>query len=169
MSSKLAQIRKVLKNNPSVIIFAVQENNNLLKTDPRRFHYGVHFYVAPKIPLYTVDELQAFMLSLVPEITASYTDNFSELSEDFLEFGSLQFNENNGTETVRREFTFVDESIVSDSRFVGGKIVVEETNEVWWCTFVNVFPNIEIASEVLSGQFSGGILHTELLKYQNAP
>ena len=64
--SKLSVVRKSLKENQEVIIVQVITHNYLPGMDERLSH-TVDFWVAPRNGLYTVDELQAFMMRLVPE------------------------------------------------------------------------------------------------------
>lgn len=91
--SKLRTVREWLETNPEVIIAKVLENNYL----PGRkncFSHTVDFWVAPKNGLYTAEELQGFMMGLVPDgLQPTHKNDFRQYWEDGdLNFGRLYFN-----------------------------------------------------------------------------
>lgn len=163
--SKLTQVRKALQENPTITIVGAPEISYL----PDRNGFWSHtidFHVAPKKGgLYTVEELQALMMSLIPGLEPTSKQDFREWSRE-MDFGRLYFDEDIGMEAVRREITLTDEDMFSSSGFVDGKLVIEYTEKVRRRTWVGLFPNTQIAAAALKGKNKYLISKSEFAKYR---
>jgi hypothetical protein len=115
--------------------------------------------------VYTAKELQALMMSLVPELEPTSKDNFREWDSE-MEFGKLYFDEDIGTEAVRHEIVLTDEDMFSSSGFIDGKQIIELTEKVQRRTWVRLFPNAQIAVAALEGENECRIPKNELVKYR---
>lgn len=161
--NKLAQIRKALQENPHITIVGVLEKNHLPHMVSGWSH-TVDFYVAPKIGgIYTAKELQTLMMSLVPRLEPTCKDSFCDFSHE-MSFGKLYFDENIGTKAVRHEIVLTDENVFSSKGFVDGKKIIEFTEKIQRRTWVNLFPNVQIATAALKGENKYGISMSELKK-----
>lgn len=151
--SKLTQVRKVLQENLNVVIVGALERNYL----PDRsglWSRTVDFHVAPKTGgVYTAEELQTLMISLVPELEPTYKDDFHKWSR-VMQFGKLYFDEDIGAEVIRREITLTDEDMFLFDGFVDGRRVIECTEKVRQRTRVRLFPNARIAAAALEGEYA---------------
>lgn len=147
--SKLAQVRKALEGNPNISIVGAPERNYL----PDRsgfFSHTVDFHVAPKSGIYTAEELQALMMSLVPGLGPTCKDDFREW-DDGMEFGKLYFDEQIGTEDISRTINLTVDDAAAEG-FVDGQQIVEKTLPVERRTWVRLFPDAQIASAALKGE-----------------
>ena len=163
--SKLTHVREALQDNQTIAIVGAPEQNYLLGKDSYWGH-TVDFHVAPKTGgVYTAKELQALMMSLVPGLEPTLKDDFQEWDRE-IEFGTLYFDENIGTETVRREIVLSDEDMFSSGGFVDGKRIIERTEKVQRRTWVRLFPNVQIAAAALEGENEFLISKSELSKYR---
>ncbi len=147
--SKLNQVRKALQDNQNIVILGAPEHNYL----PTRAGYWSHtvdFFIAPKSGIYTAKELQSFITSLTPGLEPTTIDNFYE-SEQELRFGVLYFDEDIGTESIRREVVLTDQDMFASSGFVSGKRIIEHVEKVQRRTWVRLFPNANVAATVLRG------------------
>lgn len=161
--SKLIQVRKALGENPNITIVGAPERNSLPDRDGHWSH-TIDFYVAPNGGIYNAEELQAFMMSLVPGLEPSCKDDFHEWDHE-LEFGKLYFDEDIGTEVIRREITLTDEEMFASDGFVDGKQVIEYTRKVQRRTWVRLFPNPQVAiATLMSGNVVYRISKSELAK-----
>ena len=163
--SKLTQVRTALEDNPGIAIVGAPECNHL----PNRVSYWSHtvdFHVAPKTGgVYTAGELQALMMSLVPELEPNQKDDFWE-SDLAMQLGKLYFDEEIGTEVVRREIVLSDEDMFSSPGFVDGKCTIQRTERVQRRTWVRLFPNIQIATAALEGADGLSISKSRLSRYR---
>ena len=138
--SKLSIVRQALETNPEVIIVDSQERNYL----PDRSGFFCHtmdYWVAPKDGLYTAEELQDFMMSLVPEgLQPTCKDDFRQYDKNSdLEFGKLYFDEKVGEERkiTKRILTLTDEELFNVAGFVNGEqtidndVIQEYTRRTW--------------------------------------
>ena len=166
MMTKLTQVQKVLQENLDITIVDRSEKNYL----PGRCGYFSHtmdFYVAPKTDgVYTAENLQTLMMSLVPGLNPTSKDDFHEERNGHMNFGKLYFDEEFGTEAVRREITLTDEDMFASDGFVNGKRVIEHTDRVRRRTWVRLFPNVQIATDALKGKNEFGIPKSELEEHQ---
>lgn len=163
--SKLTHVRKALQDNTNITIVGAPERNYLPGRDGYWSH-TVDFHVAPKTGgVYTAKELQALMLSLAPELEPTCKDDFHELDRE-IEFGKLYFDEDIGTEAVRREIVLTDKDMFPSDGFVDGKRIIERTEKVQRRTWVRLFPNAQIATAALKGENKYSIPKSELTKYR---
>lgn len=161
--SKLTIVRQALETNPDVTIVNVDEKNYL----PERqgsFSHIVDFCVVPKCGLYRADELQAFMIGLVPNLEPTVKNDFYRYSDiqDFgkyaynLVFGELYFDEMIGEERIdtKRILTLTDEELLNVSGFVDGKRTIDVTEKLLLLrrTLVRPYPNEAIARDILDGK-----------------
>lgn len=156
--SKLTIVRQALETNPEVVIVNADVRNYL----PDRngfFCHTVSYWVAPKNGLYTADELQTFMMGLVPDLTPTQKDAFRQYDKNGdLQFGKLYFDEKVGEErrTTKRILTLTDEELLNVAGFVDGKQTIDEdvtekyTRRTWVCPF----PNEAFARDVLKGKLA---------------
>ncbi len=147
--SKLASLRQALQENPNIVIVDTKEKNYL----PNRFGYWsqtVNFFVAPKFGLYTQKELQTLLVSLTPNLKPTDRDNFFELGH-IIEFGKLYFDEVIGVETARHKIVITDKELPLSEEFVNGKLVTDRQQQLWRRSWVQLFPNIQIAMEARKG------------------
>src|SRR3989338_6900137 len=126
--SKLTHVRKALQDNPNITIVGALERNYL----PGRSGYWSHtvdFHVASKTGgVYTAEELQALMMSLVPGLEPTDKDNLREWDRE-MEFVRLYFDEDIATEAVRHEIVLTDAGMFSSGGFVDGKRIIERTEK----------------------------------------
>jgi hypothetical protein len=156
--SKLSQVKKALQNNPDITIVATKEINHLPDKDGF-FSHTVDFYVAPKNgTVSTAEELQALMMSLVPEIKPSSIDKFRDLS-DSIELGKLYFDECIGIKNVKIVLT--DEDMFNVGSFVDGKL--DRTEKIERRVWVRLYPNIQIASLAERGECKWAIGKNKIL------
>lgn len=167
--SKLTIVRQSLETNPEVVIAKVFENNYL----PRRNGYWSHtmdFCVAPKNGLYTAEELQEFMMSLVPKgLQPTCRDDFRQYDENSdLSLGKLYFDEDIGQEKVTRICTLTDEELLNVSGFVNGQRTIEESRPYQRRTWVSPFPSKALVYDLLEGKLSSeySVRPEELRRYQ---
>lgn len=142
------EIKESLKSNPDVVI--VQHYSALGSTwyFPNNMQAEQHsqFVVAPKNGLYTVEELQKFMIDLLPdleptEVERFYIDNRHIKS---MILGSLCFTEEIGKEITQTKFVVSNKELAE----IKGHRNREETREkvIVDATFVYVYPNKEFAT-----------------------
>ena len=150
--SKLTIVRQVLETNPEVVIVNTDERNHL--PDRLGFCHTVDYRIAPKNGLYTADELQEFMVSLVPEgLEPTMKDDFYQHGKGgLLNFGKLYFDEKIGEERITRICTLTDEELLNVSGFVDGRRTIEETHPYTRRTWVRPFPNERFIRDVLNGE-----------------
>jgi hypothetical protein len=168
--SKLSIVRQALETNPEVIIVSSEEINYL----PDRngfFCHTMDYWVAPKNGLYTAEELQAFMMRLVPNLEPTCKDDFLQYEKSGnLELGKLYFDEDVGQEKVTRVCTLTDEQLLNVSGFVKGQRTIEETRSYERRTWVRPFPNEAFARDVLDGKLENseyGARQSDLKRYQS--
>lgn len=162
--SKLTHVQKTLQGNPNITIVGAPERNYLPNVDGY-WSQTADFYVAPKTGgVYTAKELQSFMMSLVPGLAPTCKDDFHE-SESAVSFGKLYFDEDIGTEAVRREIVLTDPDLFASAGFVDGKRIIERTQEIRRRTWVRLFPNVPIAAAALRGENEYSISKSDLSKY----
>lgn len=123
--SKLTIVREALGLNLNISVVSILKNNYL----PERhgyFSHTVDYLVAPKNGLYEADELQTFMMGLIPSLEPSMKEDF-EQSSDILRFGRLFFDEVIGRErrTIKRILTLTDEELYNVAGFVDGKRTID--------------------------------------------
>jgi hypothetical protein len=136
---KLTLVHAGLNRNSDVTIVAVLEKHYPLGGQ-NAWNHTVDFYLAPRMGgIYTVDELQELLLSLLPGVTPTDKDDFRESRQE-LEFGKL----------------YVDEDISVPRS--GQKL----RRRIW----VRVFPNTEIAADAMCGKHKHSISRQELAEYR---
>lgn len=164
--SKLSIVRQALETNPEVIIVDSQERNYL----PERSGFFCHtldYWVAPKNGLYTAEELQGFMMGLVPNLKPTQQDDFRQYDKNSdLAFGKLYFDEKvgEGRRITKRILTLTDEELLNVAGFVNGEQTIDKdvTEEYTRRTWVRPFPNEAFARDVLDGKL-------EFSEYQARP
>lgn len=178
--SKLTIIRQSLETNPEVVIVSVSEMRNF--DSPYSFNNAIDFMVAPKKGLYTIDELQAFMIELIPkglEPTNKedfYKDNFfKDDRKNEINLGRLYFDEDLGQEKITRICTLTDEELLKDERllkwykFVNGQRTIEETIPYQRRTVVKLFPSVDFVKDILEERLLYSEYHVtqeEFKRYQ---
>jgi hypothetical protein len=126
------------------------------------------YWVAPKDGLYTAEELQDFMMGLVPEgLQPTCKDDFRQYDKNsYLSFGKLYFDEKVGEERriTKRILTLTDEELLNVAGFVKGEQTIDKdvTQEYTRRTWVRPFPNESFARDVLDGKL-------EYSEYQAKP
>ena len=145
--SILEQIHEMLKKEPSILLLEKKEHVLLPERSLAGDSHVVVFEVAPRLGLYTVDELNAFMGMLIPHLPVRARKDFHVNRRfDFMEFGNLQFEEEIGQETTRHEIVLHDKSLFSTEGFVEGKRVVEEVvKPLKRCVVVRLYPSEAVA------------------------
>jgi hypothetical protein len=148
--SILKTIRQSLEENPKVVVVKVLETNYLPHKDPYGWAHTVDFMVAPRgRGIYTAEELQEFMMSLVPEgLQPTSKDNFFQYSSGSLEFGKLYFDEVIGKEKIIG--TLFDEELSNVNGFVNGQITIEEPykRRIW----IRPFPSEAYVRDLPKGK-----------------
>ncbi len=148
--SKLAQVRKALQENPKIIIVSATEENYLSNGPGYPWGHTVDFYVAPKTNgIYSVQELQTLMASLIPGLEPTSKDDFQESKRE-IEFGKLYFDEDIGTEIVHREVVLTDADVLSSAGFVDCKQITDAMMRIKRRIWVNLFPSVKIAALALA-------------------
>jgi|SRR3989344_6426080 len=146
--SKLTVVRNSLEANPDVVIVRVND----IKYFPNRdgfWSQKVDYIVAPRKGLYTPDELQSFMMSLVPDgLVPTSVDSFQEYGNT-LRFGVLYFDEKVGKE--ERTLTLTDDELLNANipHFGNGKKITEDLLRRTW---VRPYPNEAFARDVVDGR-----------------
>lgn len=150
--SKLKKIRETLEGKPNVVIVAIEEKTYIPEKDGY-WSQTFDFIVAPKNRLHTVDELQQFIMSLVPPgIEPTCRDNFRGFG-DTIDIGVLYFDEGIGKEKIRHEIILTDEEVLSTPGFIEGKKVSETETELLRRTWIRVYPDPKIAEENYNGAY----------------
>lgn len=110
--------------------------------------------VAPDYGLFTVNELQAFMMGLVKLDPTSKVDFRSR--GEFLRIGQLHFDESIGTETVTgsRTIHITDPDVPLPDFFENGKTVFDasRTNDLTRRTSIWVYPDRDHAVRAMKGE-----------------
>ncbi len=174
--SQLKVIKEALESNPEVITIKVNELLNTLHIFDSIVSSIVHmvnYIVAPKRGLYTANELQRFMMELVPGIEPIHTNKFVQYS-DRLEFGGLSFEEIiiEEQKRVKRIFTLKDKDIVLGDFVNGQKIVSWDGLENFKrMIYLTPYPNETIANEIITGKLKPAnlIYFSDMKKYINNP
>ena len=147
--SKLSIVRQSLEANPNVVIVKVDDQKYFPNADGFWSH-KVDYIVAPRRGLYTADELQPFMMSLVPDgLAHSSVNHFSQYPKKLI-FGTLYFDEKVGEE--ERILTLTDEELFDADieGFTDGKITVKQ--DLQRRTWVRPYPNEAFARDVIEGR-----------------
>ncbi len=171
--SKLTIVRQSLETNPEVVMVHIGGTTDLPDRNgfclPSLACHHVYYWVAPKNGLYTADELQTFMMGLVPGLIPTKKDDFRYDKNSDLEFGKLYFDEKVGEERIitKRTITLTDEELLSADvtdkelikehmretfGFVDGKRTIDAdvTKEYMRRILVSPFPNEAFARDVLN-------------------
>ncbi len=117
--------------------------------------YEVQFWVAPKDGLYTAHQLQIFLNGLVPRLKADSGMEFQKHDSErtYLELGHKRYDDVVGkTRTFNSTLVQVtDEELQKALRLEKGEKAFTDTysDNIRRITFINVFPNKEIALNVL--------------------
>ena len=160
--NKLRTVREYLKTNPDVIIVKDFESNFLEKNSYccKYGDYNVDLYVAPKNGLYTAEELQEFMMGLIPDgLMPTHKRDFSLKRPDitstrYLQHGYLYFDEEIGKEReiVQRDQIITHEDLINSEGFFDGKrkIYNDLSKTLMLRTAVKPFVNEAYALDVLA-------------------
>lgn len=175
--SKLSVIENALRENQSIFFIMLESNYVLKKSPDHDLAHLINFCVAPKSGIYEADDLQEFLISLIPKNTdpepISSINSFSERQEEGfwgsdneIEFGYLTFNEIIGEEITRITLTEENTYLVKD--FSGDNRTIEKKRPLERRIFVRLFPNFQIASLWPTNQIRR-ISKKELKKYLPKP
>ena len=183
--SKLNIVKSALESNPNVVIIMSDEYRENLFPYRVKFPNGIDqgynilsgqffdFRVAPKNGLYTLAELQSFMLGLVPALEPTARDDFRQYQSMFW-CGGLRFEEIIGYEKVstKRIQTLTDEGLLGAYKsFVDGKRIVDAEDTIMYARgiLVGVYPDKEFAQDVCEGKIkeSNPVSLKELKRYQH--
>ena len=182
--TKLAAIRSALRENPDVVIVGTITNNYL----PGRkgfFSHTVDFCVAPRVGLYRADELQTFMMHLLPGVEPTQKTNFEE-SRGELRFGKLYFDEKIGEEKTTRVCTLTDRELLGTIEIVEGQVIngyvpkidletgqltLTSTEDYTRRTWVRIYPDEQLTRDVFERKIDAeySIDLTDLRSYQRIP
>ncbi|MDB5179044.1 MAG: hypothetical protein JWN01_987 [Patescibacteria group bacterium] len=153
--SKLATVHRALGSNGEALILAVEEHTYF----PDPWGYWTHtvdFIVVPEGGLYSVAELQAFMMGLVP-LEETCRDDFHG-DGGYLGFGKLYFDETIGTDAVAgtRTITITDPDVTLPASFVGGEMAIDlgKITNRQRRTWVRVYPDRDYATRATNGKDS---------------
>lgn len=163
--SMYSHVLNALHRSPNIRSVGKKEETDTMSFEPLpHWSHTVECYVAPRIGVYEVVDLQLLMLGLVPGLEPTMRDDFFDAG-DKIWFGVLYFDESYGKETIRKEICLTDKTSPSDG-FVDGSRVIEYTADMMRRTCVFLFPNIEIAMRSLWGKRLVRISKCELAKYR---
>jgi len=169
--SKLTIVRQALETNPEIVIAKVFEKKyfeNYVSTTG--WCHTLDFFIAPKKGLYTADELQAFMIGLVPGLAPTAKDEFRQYKGGGMDFGKLYFDEAVGKEKITRIGAITDEELKHAAGFVDGQRTIEETLPYQRRIWVRPFPSEAFVKDVLENKVrESGATSQELRKYQARP
>lgn len=147
MPTKIEIVKQSLAQDNRIVVHRIIEYNHLPE-DCCPWVQTFDIIVYPKKGLYTIRELQALMMSLVPNgLRTSCKDDFSEGSASF-GFGRLYFDEVVGYKTSKHEIQLTDESLLHAKGFINGKYFTESSQDVSRRTWVSLFPDKTIAELV---------------------
>ena len=191
--SKIETIKQALENNPNLFLRLIDTGTTLLlnkhrtRYDNSEIGHLVLYGLSPKNPIYSIDELQGFMDSLIPNLQPDHKQNFEIIpghkdprinyDDSKLYFGHLIFHENIGEENSIRRIVLTDEQL--QEICIHEKINLEEiiTKELKRSTHIYVYPSKEILeddvegsindNEYRSGIFSGCISLNEINRYKD--
>lgn len=164
--SKLSVVKGSLEARTDLIIASIRTQQFYPTTCG--WSQTVDIWVAPVQGIYKAAGLQEFMMGLVPEgIEASCMDQFREW-QDELEFGKLYFDEEIGYEDITRRCTITEEWLPMPEGFVDGYKEIESRIPYRRRTWVRVFPDAQIATDILSGALKTEyrIKNCDLRRYQ---
>lgn len=150
--SVLAQVHAALKRHSNIEIVGICDENHL----PHRrdsWSQTIDYIVAPRRGVYDEAKLQTMMMALTPGLRPSAMDEFTEVNGE-IRVGKLYFDEEIGTEVIRRELLLSDSDLFSYEGFEGGKQIIEETKPLTRRTWVTLYPNVPIAAAVFRGDLS---------------
>jgi hypothetical protein len=109
-------------------------------------HDSYVFWIAPKQGIYTVDELQEFMMGLFPELEPKQMEPVTQTSR-YMKAGSLFFYEVAAESVVRLEITVFDEELYANGKETVKK---EDTISHTRSMRVVVFPHQDVGRYVLA-------------------
>lgn len=151
MKSKFSRIQEALQRNPKIIVVHVHENFfRPCRANGYLMNQVFIIYVAPKIGLYTAEELQALMTALVPGLRPKHKNNFRKLKHE-MEFGELYFEEVIGKLSLWCKASFTSKAEMKDH--LDDKRGVLESQKVWREICVRLLPNVQFANAALSGEY----------------
>lgn len=183
MRNTLELIKRSLENNPNVIIAGEKYETHLgmgkfyeghfdfesFDFFKKRPAYIAEFFVAPKNGLYTSKEMQAFMMSLIPEgLPFAKKKDFASLYNE-IRSGYLVFKESIGTETITRNCSLIDQELFNIPGFTNGKRTIEETTNYVRSTYIRPFFNEQIAELVSKKMFYGDSFYLKRIKDYKSP
>lgn len=153
--SKLAEIKKHLANNPDLVIVQTRDNN-YLPGKKNGWSHEVELFISPKNGLYSADELQEFLTSLIPNIETNDEVKFNQ-GEHILTFGRLYFLEEVGNKTVHADITLTEEAALTCPDFVDGKISFDLNEKLYRSICIRLFPNLKVAKIAITGSVKSQI------------
>jgi len=160
--SKLSQVRKALQEDVRITVVNERKRDFSLKPDGAS-NDTVSIFVAPREGIYSAEELQQLMVSLVPGLERIMKDDFRDL-HDRIEFGVLYFDEVIGQETVRRNIHF-NADYLSENQHLTDKVGrTVQTLHLIRRTWVRLFPDEHFAASAFEGQNVCGISKKDLRK-----
>lgn len=139
--STLKEIKKALSENHNVFVAGSREVNY---TPEQVDGSGqvVEIFVASQVPTFNAEQLQDFMLSLIPDADA--LDCVTDAGKTF-HFGVLYFTEQVGTEYKETRISMTDSDVKVPETFLFGEHVTKTSVPVLRRISVIVYPSAEIA------------------------
>ncbi|MBU2590265.1 MAG: hypothetical protein KKF52_01025 [Nanoarchaeota archaeon] len=170
---KFEQIEQELRYREDVIItHKIEKFNEELFPQKYGIPLETHFFVTPSSGLYEAEELQKFMLNLLPNTPPKKMEKFSEgesFSKRVLYLGALFFQEEIGTFKITEECKITGKILERILKAEGKndedikdtlerRQVKSNEHPIYQETTLYVFPNTEIA-EILKKSFRYGYKH----------
>ena len=164
--TKLAQVRAALEGNPGITVVAAREGRSMADWCGSGWAHTVDFVLAPAAEgVYTAEGLQSIMMSLVPGLETTSTDNFWE-NPGVLKYGRLYFDESVGgaalTIVITAEDVPVPDGILNDQGAIERTLACKR--RVW----VRLYPDAELAEAALRGRDEYEIHKADLLAHRRA-
>ena len=158
--SKLSIVRQTLEEKADIV--HVEEDKSPISLS---WPHKVMFYVAPKEPLYRIDQLNAFMDSLFTDIQPDYKSYFKQ-GKGCIFTGSMHFDEKVGeySEKFERIITISDAEAISVIDKNNYWIKEQERHDMKRRIFVMSYPSREIIEEILHHHLPRGQINKELVR-----
>jgi hypothetical protein len=158
-SSVLSIVENALKRNHHVKLVEKTEENYL---STGHDEYGraqaYYFKVAPRPPLYTAEEMQKFMINLIPHPYSSMGP-FCERAGGDMEFGHLVFDDVIGSVKTTGVIKLTAQDLIMNPKlaeleFLNGKKMINEEEEIIRKIYVNPYPSILVAKNASKFPYS---------------
>jgi len=155
--SMLSLVSDALQKNTEIVIVGHREKNSVKELltiieDPRNtnpYRHEIYFFVASKTGLYTVDDLQKLMESLLPGVNQTDLIGFEDIN-GWMKFGSINMEEEIGEELISEKIFLYDPELFSIEGFSDGKALIEKKQTLKRKIVIKLFPNIEYARMIFN-------------------